>query len=620
MCKSIRSTAIYFMRIRILAFLFVTAIALICFSACAKKDEDEISVRQTENLIISTTAATVKPTEQENTSAFDDDIDTYIILDNEKTTINGSGAVYENGVLSVTQGGKYFITGVLSDGKIFVNSTDESKKVKLILGGVNVSCSSDAPLYIENSPKETVLILNQGTQNYFYDTEREIPSDVTDYATAAIYSKDDLQIEGEGQLTVTGNFSKGIFSKNDIDIKGGNITVNAADDGIRGKDSVEISAGVLNIKCAGDGIRTSEELEDDKGDITISGGTITVESELDGIQATGKLNISGGTLTVTTAGGSTGSSSYEKQAMDSPTHKFNNPFDKAENNDSSLYTENDKSTKGIKADKSITVSGGIIRLDCSDDSIHSPYVKISGGDLKMSSDDDGIHGDERVTVSGGKIVVTQSYEGVEGRVIDISDGTLIIVSSDDGFNAASSSSTSTTEQASDTAFTFGSRGNMSGMMDYDSSCQITLSGGFVLISAQGDGIDSNGNVNMTGGKLVVFGPTDGGNGALDYGGTFTVSGGTLLAVGSRGMAQSVTGDGVGVLNFNATGSENNVYAVTDSQDNCIIGFTAQKRFENVVFASDRISADGQYSFSDGGNISEFTDSIYGIYFDGVYKR
>lgn len=320
MCKSIRSTAIYFMRIKILAFLFVTAIALICFSACAKKDEDEISVRQTENLIISTTAATVKPTEQENTSAFDDDIDTYIILDNEKTTINGSGAVYENGVLSVTRGGKYFITGVLSDGKIFVNSTDESTKVKLILGGVNVSCSSDAPLYIENSPEETVLILNPGTQNYFSDTEREIPSDVTDYATAAIYSKDDLQIEGEGQLTVTGNFSKGIFSKNDIDIKGGNITVNAADDGIRGKDSVEISAGVLNIKCAGDGIRTSEELEADKGDISISGGTITVESELDGIQATGNLNISGGTLTVTTAGGSTGSYSYEKQAMDSPTH------------------------------------------------------------------------------------------------------------------------------------------------------------------------------------------------------------------------------------------------------------------------------------------------------------
>ena len=155
-------------------------------------------------------------------------------------------------------------------------------------------------------------------------------------------------------------------------------------------------------------------------------------------------------------------------------------------------------------------------------------------------------------------------------------------------------------------------------MEYDSSCNIYLSGGTVIINSQGDGVDSNGNVTMTGGRMIVYGPTNSGNGALDYGGSFTVSGGTLLAVGAAGMAQSVTGDGVKVLNFRAYGEENTVYAIADADSSCLIAFTAVKSFENVVFASDRISESEGCSFYRGGSVTDYTDKVYGICFDGVH--
>ena len=594
-------------------------------SACSHQQTEDTTASNIEMPVISTTASpetTQLPTEKSS----DIEIDAHIILDNEKTTINGTGVSFENNVLTVSDGGSYYITGNLSDGKIYVNSLNETKKVKLILAAVNISCSTDAPLFIENSPDETVLILQSGTQNFFSDTSRTIPDGVTDYATAAIYSKDDLQIEGDGQLTVTGNFGKGIFSKNDIDIRGGNISITAADDGIRGKDSVEIETGTITVTSGGDGIRTSEELEADKGNIDIYGGTITVTSELDAIQATGNINISGGTFSLTSAGGSTGNYDYQYQGMGGPVRGGKaGYFGFPAQPDSSIYEESSSdtpSTKGIKSDKSITISGGKFTLNCLDDCLHSPAVTVNGGEFKMASDDDGIHGDENVTVNGGSIVITNSYEGVESRVINITGGKLLAKSADDGFNAAASSSAVASTSSTGTEQTpvaYGNRmGGFGGMMDYDSSCIINMSDGYVLVLAEGDGIDSNGSVELSGGKMIVYGPTNGGNGALDYGGTFNVSGGTLLATGALGMAQSVTGNGVPVLNFNMNGTAKQIYTIADSQNNCKIAFTAPKSFQNVVFASDTLNEGSAYSVYSDGRVSDYTSDENGICFDGVY--
>ncbi|MGN0447808.1 MAG: carbohydrate-binding domain-containing protein [Acutalibacteraceae bacterium] len=588
-------------RLSLLLLLLVGSVLV--FVSC-KKDEEPIE--NTEPPIISTTASTTEA--QTTTDAFSSaskdfdgsEVSAYIILDNEKTTINGTGVSFENNVLTVNTAGTYFFTGSLADGKIYVNITDEDEKVKLVLGGVNINCTSDAPIYIENSPKETVIILESDTANYLSDTSRQISDEATDYATAVIYSKDDLQLEGGGTLNITANFNKGIFSKNDIKIKNGSIDIKSTDDAIRGKDGIEIEGGTLNLVCGGDALRTSNETEQNKGDIVIKGGTINIKSSLDGIQAVGNLTIYDGTVNIESGGGATGNFSGGND--DFRGGMFSHALNKVAQ-ESSLAEEgqsNTPSVKGIKSDKKLTISSGTFTVSSCDDTIHAPDVQIGGGSFSLKSDDDGIHGDESVSISGGEIDIIQSYEGIEGKVITVSGGNISLNSSDDGFNAASSDSA-----------------DMGGMGN-DASCIINITDGYVFINADGDGVDSNGSVNMSGGTVIVYGPENNGNGALDYGGSFTVSAGTLLATGSRGMAQSVTGSGVRVLNYNASFSQDTVAAIVSSSGKTVVGFKSPKTFESIIFASDLLDANETYSLYKDGSFKDVHSANQSVCFDGNY--
>jgi len=566
------------------------------------------------------------------------------VLADSNTNVKGNGAFFEGGTLTITEPGTYSLTGTLSDGKIYINTDTEDKKVKLYLNGVGISCSTDAPIFIENSPDEMVIILAEGSVNNFSDTAREVPTDENaDYATAVIYAKDDLQLEGGGTLNITANFNKGIFSKNDIDIRGGIINITSVDDGIRGKESVEISDGTLNIICGGDGIRTNETAEEGKGNIDIQGGNITIISDLDCIQSVVDISISGGSLNLTSGGGSTGASLNQGNdfgmggnpmdgnpmsgnpmggnpmggnppAGDKPMGGGQRPddmggrgpggFDRYGDrmpDDSSANestSEDTPSTKGIKADGKITVSGGTFSVSSLDDAIHALNLDISGGTFSLKSDDDGIHADETVNIQGADIDVEYSYEGIEGTVININSGNISILSSDDGFNAAGDTDTGRNPMAA------------------DYSCIINVSDGYILINSGGDGVDSNGNVNQTGGTIIVFGPENGANGALDYGGTYTISSGTLLATGSAGMAQSVTGDGIGVLAFTYSCRADTLNAITDKNGNSLIGFLSPKSFGTVVFASNSLKYGESYDVYSGGSYS--TESSNGVYLEGEY--
>ena len=151
----------------------------------------------------------------------------------------------------------------------------------------------------------------------------------------------------------------------------------------------------------------------------------------------------------------------------------------------------------------------LFRSDCADDALHSNgNITIGGGTFNISSGDDGIHADTILTINNGEINITTSAEGLEANGVEINGGVISLRAYNDGINACDNSATGTTPY-------------------------ISISDGSITSNADGDGIDSNGTVSMSGGTLVVFGPTSNRDGALDYDISFAMCGGTLIALGDR---------------------------------------------------------------------------------------
>lgn len=597
-------------------FFTAAALSLALLSSLAGCKSDN---QQTQPLVTEKFTSSAEQMQTDAADKTDPDkisIDTRIILKDEKTTINGEGASFKDSILTITKGGTYSIEGKLSDGHILVLSTDEENKVKLYLNSVDIYCSYTAPIFIEASSKETQIILAKNSTNTLSDNaSRQIDDSSAD---SVIYSKDDLQIESEelsqndkeGTLNINAKLKKGIFSKDDIQIKGGQINITSADDGIRAKDFLEISGGSLTIDAGGDGLRTNNE-ESEKGNIQISGGTVSVGSKLDGIQATGDLLISGGSVSVCTDGGST---------------EFNASKPEQFYGSSAIDTQSAESKKALKADGDIEINGGKLTLDSLDDGIHSDVeVSISGATIGLSTNAKAINSGDEVEISGGILNISRSYEGIEAEKIYLSGGETVIKSQDDALNAASNSSTTDTSATGTPEAT-----PMGGSApratphnipkipgkEYDGDCIIEISGGKHVLYSDGDGIDSNGDVKMSGGSIVVFGSENGGNSALDFDGEFEMTGGTLLATGRAGMAQAPT-QGT-YVSFTANVSANKIAAITDKSGKEIISFVSTKPYQSVVFASPSLESGGQYSLLTDVNHSG--SAVNGIYSDGSFSK
>ena len=417
----------------------------------------------------------------------------------DKIEYDGDGINIDGKTATVNKAGTYAFSGTLDDGQIIVDVPKEDK-VTLILNGVKIHCEKSAPVYIKSCDDAT-LTLAEGTVNTLSDgTAYEYETAEENEPNAALFSKDDLEINGKGALVVKANFNNGITSKNDLEINDATVTVTSKHDGIRGKDSVLIKSGTVNVSSGGDGIKSNNVDEADKGYITIDGGALNVSASEDGIQAETVLSINGGELRIKTGAGSDNSWS-------------GNPYGGA----------SEASAKALKASSSVNISGGTISIDSADDAVHSNKdVTVSGGNITASSGDDGIHADEMLEISGGNITIQKSYEGLESVTIRISGGNIKVKASDDGINGAGGNDGSAV----------GGRPGAWGGMHEASNAKVTVSGGYLYINADGDGLDSNGSFTMTDGTVIVDGPTNGGNGPLDYTSSFTVSGGLLIAAGS----------------------------------------------------------------------------------------
>lgn len=142
---------------------------------------------------------------------------------------------------------------------------------------------------------------------------------------------------------------------------------------------------------------------------------------------------------------------------------------------------------------------------------------------------------------------------------------------------------------------------------------LTVSGGTLVVNAEGDGLDSNGTASLTGGTVVVSGPTGDGNGALDVNGDFTVDGGTLVAAGSAGMVVSPSADseqGWVSATLDAAVEAGTVIQIVDADQKVIATYTTGKAVQNVVVSSADITAGEEYTVSTGGTASG--DTVGGL--------
>ena len=627
------------------------------------------------------------------------------------TSGNGTSVTQNGSVYTITQAGEYTVSGLLSEGQIVVDATDDAE-VTITLNGTSITCLTGSPIYIKNADNVKIKS-EENTYNCVVDAREEASDDASDDAgNAAIYATCDLKFVGKGALSVTGNYNNGIQSKDDLSIKNATIKVTAVNNAINGNDAVDIESGeIIAISKKGDGIKTSNSSLSSKGKqkgiVTISGGNIDVYAACDGIDAAYGVDVSGnGNLNIYTdtyseysedvtdssttntsssnsgnsSSNSSGSSKSSASAsmmsyttdgtstsdvsaaytintssdnssgitltadtnnqnngnMGTPPDMNNNQNDGSMgtppdmnnsqnssdsnnnsgfgggfgggnngnkpgdmNNSSDNSTKKSYSTKGIKADSEITISGATINISSTDDGIHANsdsgvletgedgkgVITVSGGSITISTGDDGIHADKELDVTDGYINVVTSYEGLEAMTLNISGGKVYVYATDDGLNACTG--------------------------DGSTTPLINITGGYVDVttaSGDTDGIDSNGNYTQSDGMVLVKGGSSSGqvSGSIDVDGTVTVTGGICVALGGvcETPENSANAYVFSSLSFNA-GS----YSLKDASGNEVLSFTLTESYSNGWICASALTTGTEYTlYCDGNSVANWTQT------------
>jgi hypothetical protein len=454
-----------------------------------------------------------------------------------------------------------------------VNATGKGT-VRLILNGVNIHCSTSSPIYVIDA-KKTIIVLQAGTTNYVTDGTSYVLEEGTDEPNAAIFSKKDLTIYGSGSLNIDANYNDAIASKDGLIIKSGTIIATSVDDGIRGKDYLVVRGGTVTVNAGGDGLKSDDD-NVTMGYVSVEDGVIHITSGGDAVSAETDVLIANGAVTLTSGGGGN-------------------------------VAKNDAvSTKGLKGGVSVVIDNGDFAISSSDDAIHSNgTILINNGIFNIATGDDGVHADVSLEINGGTFDITQSFEGLESAVITINNGSIQINSSDDGINIAKNTGAPADPFAPP-----------------EEGLWLHIKGGYIVVSAVADGIDTNGYMDMSGGFVIINGPTDNFNAAIDYGtGTFKLTGGTIVAVGSSGMAQGPTATSTQysvLVNFNSQQTPR-LINLQKASGEVVFTFSPTKRFQSVVFTSPQLAPGSYNLYLGGSSTGTVTDGLYtgGTYTPGT---
>lgn len=390
---------------------------------------------------------------------YDDDVSwsaessTQIALNGSSAAVSGAGASLNGSTVTISAAGTYVLSGKLS-GSVVVDAGKDDL-VHLVLNGAEISNASGPAIHSKQADK-TVLTLAEGTENSLIDGASYANAEEEDAPTAALFSQDDLTINGTGKLTITASYKDGITSKDDLKIVGGTLAITAADDGIAGRDLAAFKGGDIAVEAGGDGVKTTNTAAD-KGYLVIQDGAFRIHAVNDGLQAENSLLITGGSFDIVTGGGSTkaekkqesdlmqrGGFGRSRDASAQSSTAATATAEAAENADTASEESESDSAKGLKAGVDLYIQAGTFKLDTKDDAVHSnTNIGISGGELSIAAGDDAIHADQAVLITGGSIKITASVEGIEGADIQIAGGEINLAASDDGINATEGSESET---------------------------------------------------------------------------------------------------------------------------------------------------------------------------------
>ena len=484
----------------------------------------------------------------------------YIALANDATSVSSSaqGVSISGNDITITQAGTYVLSGTLSDGCVYVN-IDKEEKCQLVLNGVDITNSTGPCIYIMSADK-TFITLADGSQNTLVDgADYELNED--EEPTATIFSKDDLTLNGTGALSITGNYRHAVRSKDDLVIAGGTYVISAVEDALNGKDCLKICGGMFDITSGEDALKSSNDSEEGRGFVSIDGGEFTISAGDDAVHAETLMRITSGTVNIETC--------YE----------------------------------GYEGTV-VRIDGGTTTIVASDDGINAAtgssdetpgatgFGGAGGGDAAGDGGADGVAGgDPGAGAAGGDPGAGGSDSAETPGVAGAGRGAGEGAGDGAGDGAANDAAAGVSSNSSES-----------------NACQILVTGGTTYVSAGGDGIDSNGSVEITGGVLLVEGPTSSADGFLDYETSATISGGTVLMVGSAGMAQSFSGGTQAFAMQQVSGSAGQTVVLKDASGSEVASFTATKSFQMLLASAEGAAEGDTLTVQVGTTSTELTAS------------
>ena len=475
-----------------------------------------------------------------------------ITLEGSTASIEGSGAYVKGSDVVIASSGRYIVTGELTDGSLIVDAHNNSK-VWILLSGVSLTCSDDAAIRIDQADK-VFLTLAEGTENVVTSGGTYSEEALSDNTGGAIFSHDDLTISGSGSLTVSASYKHGIDANDDLVITGGTIVIEAPADGIHASDSLRICSADLTINAGDDGLSTGEE----NAPLYMESGSVSITAGGDGIHSAGDIT-------------------------------------------------------------------------------------LAGGSLVISAKDDGIHSDTSFLITDGSVTINESYEGIEALTIDQQGGDVYVVSSDDGFNANGGSSgqpgmggfgggrgenrgpggiSAGTESRQDASGEQGA-GEMSEsppeaeITDTEASAEssasdtwIHISGGSLTIlngtGRDADGLDSNGDILISGGTVRISLTGSGSNSAIDYnsdgGASCLITGGTVIACGASSMAEAFDESSAQcavLLSLSQETEAGSLFDLLSEDGTSLLSWEVPYGFTSVSFSCPEMEKGGSYTVRAG---------------------